>query len=159
MFLDIPLVSNEPIEVELYAINQQNSSADGVAIFRGLYMSAEMASVRRADVSVIVKTYTGLYIPKSAVHDADVSGTQTDKYGKTGTTVKTVSGVYIKKGSEVKFREVLIIYSGDDFVISDYSDYNENPGAPRPFSDDYGRVEQYDNIITEGANLYDGKII
>ena len=62
-------------------------------------------------------------------------------------------GVYVKLGNSVSFREIFPIYSGENIVISD-TDKNLTP-----FSNEFGKLEVYDEIIVEGANLYDGKII
>ena len=56
-------------------------------------------------------------------------------------------------GSEVTFRQIDRIYSGEDFVICNVSIEEEK------LADNTKALQIYDRIITEGANLYDGKII
>ena len=151
--LDIPVVSSQKINVELYSINQEGRNSDGVAIFRGTLMNDEMASFRRGEISVIIDEYSGISIPKSAVHDLEITKINEDNDGNVTTESKVVTGVYVKLGNSVSFREIFPIYSGENVVISEVNKKLE------PFSKDFGKLEVYDEIIVEGANLYDGKII
>lgn len=151
--LDMPTVSAEKIRVELYALNQRNKSSDAVAVFRGTYMSDAMASLRKGEVSVILNEYTGISIPKSAVHELEVTRKYTDDKGNKQEETKTVTGVFVRMGNEVSFREIFPIFSGESIVISSMD------SDLRPFSDEIAKLEAYDEIIVEGANLYDGKII
>ncbi len=151
--LDIPVVSNEKIKVDLYSINQKSQSEDAVIILSGTYMNREMSRLRREDISIILETYTGLYIPKSAVHESELTRTVEDESGEEKEEKQTVPGVYIKIGNEVLFKQISIIYSGEDYVVSSLDKDEET------FTDDVGMLQAYDEIIVEGANLYDGKII
>ena len=151
--LDLPTVSAEKIKVELYALNQRNKSSDAIAIFRGTFMSDAMAAFRQGEVAVILDEYNGISIPKSAVHEQELTRTIEDEKGNKTEETRTITGVYVKRGNEVSFRQIFPIYSGDSIVISSTSKNLE------PFSEDVGILETYDEIIVEGANLYDGKII
>lgn len=150
--LDIPVVSGEKIKVELYSINQKSKSSDAVIILRGTYMNSEMSTLRSGKFSIILDTYQGIYIPKTAVHDKELTRTVKDERGREKQETGVVSGVYVKIGSEVTFKQIIPVFSGEDYIISSTS------GGER-FSSDVGIVQVYDDIIVEGANLYDGKII
>lgn len=152
--MDIPMVSSDKIDVELVSINQKTKSSDAVVILRGTYMNDEMASLRKGSFSIILRTYDGIYIPKSAVHNGEFTRTVEDKDGNEKKETKTLTGAYVRIGNEVAFREIVPLYSGENFVISKL--------VPKPeeyFSKKVGVVQVYDEIIVEGANLYDGKII
>ena len=151
--LDVPTVSSEKLKVDLYSINQKSKSDDAVIILSGTYMNSEMSKLRREDISIILETYDGLYIPKSAVHECELTRTVVDKKGKEKTEKQNVPGVYIKIGNEIMFKQISIIYSGEDFVVSSLDKDAE------VFTDEVGRLQAYDEIVVEGANLYDGKII
>ena len=153
--LDVPMVSSDKLEVELYSVNQKHKSADAVVILRGTFMNAEMASLRKGKFSIMLRTYQGIAVPKTAVHEQTLTREVTDDKGNTTTESKVCAGVFIKFGNEVAFREILPIFSGEDYVISSLSPddqqdvFLQNPGA----------LQVYDEIIVEGANLYAGKII
>ncbi len=152
--LDIPIVSSDKIRAELFSVNQKSKSSDAVIVLRGTFMNSEMASLRKAKISVILNTYDGIQIPKSAVHEREATRTVEDENGTEHKETKVLSGVYVKIGNEVAFREVIPIYSGEDYIISALK-----VSSDKMFSDDIGVVQIYDEIIVEGANLYDGKII
>ena len=152
--IDIPMVSNDKIPVELYSINQKSKTEEGAVILRGSYMNEEMANFRSEDVSIIIDTYNGIYVPKNAVHDGIVERTTEDSNGKEKTEKATVSGVYVRIGTELEFKQIVPLYSGEDFIISKL-----NPTDEELYSDDVGALQLYDEIVVEGANLYDGKII
>ncbi len=152
--IELPLVNNELISVELESINQKSMTTDAVVILRGSFMNKEMAQVRYEDISVVVETYTGIYIPKKAVHECNVDFEIKDESGNKKTVTKTVPGVYIKIGNEILVKQIFPVYMGDDFVIC-----KKAPDDDDAVSNDTGPLKPYDNVVVEGANLYDGKII
>lgn len=153
--LDIPVVSGDKLKVELYSINQKTKSSDAVVILRGTFMNAEMAALRQGRFSIILRTYHGIQVPKTAVHEQELSREVEDSSGQTSEETKVCTGVFIKYGNEVAFREILPIFSGEDYVISSL----DADDLQKVFDDEVGALQVYDEIIVEGANLYAGKII
>lgn len=54
-------------------------------------------------------------------------------------------------GSEVRFKQISILYADDDYVICDRADSKDLV--------DGTTVELYDQVILEGDDLYDGKVV
>ena len=108
-----------------------NEGGDGqiALVFRSNLMNAEIASLRMEDVKICLEEYTGYPVDRTALR-----------------TVDGEVGVYVQVGNIVRFRKVEIIYSDDSIVIA-------SPGGGS------GYLKRYDEIITEGTDLYDGKII
>ena len=152
--VDIPLANNHNISVELHCINQENQNSDAVVILKGSYMNQEMINLRREDISIIKNTYNGIYVSRNAVHDQLITETQTDKNGKEKTETKTVKGVYILLGNELLFKQIVPVYTGEGFIIC-----MQNPKDEDLVTDEIGVLKAYDEVVVEGANLYDGKII
>ena len=75
-----------------------------------------------------------------------------DKDGNQVTKKKKVQGVYVLYGNELQFKEISILYSGSDFVICDPS-----PEEGELFNGE--TVALYDNVVIEGDDLKDGKIV
>ena len=98
-------------------------------VLRNNLMNAEIASLRKENVKITLEEYTGYVVDKTALR-----------------TVDGEVGVYIQLGSLVKFRKVDIIYSDDSIALAAVNPAN-------------GYLRQFDEIITEGTDLYDGKII
>lgn len=92
-------------------------------------MDADIAKLRKAEIEIRRNKYEGIKIPSEALHVVD---------GK--------KGVYVLIASQIKFREVNIIYSDDDYVLAEYDESNANS------------IHLYDKIITQGKDLKDGKV-
>lgn len=92
-------------------------------------MDADIAKLRKAEIEIRRNTYEGIKVPSEALHVVD---------GK--------KGVYVLIASQVKFREVNVIYSADDYVLAEYDESNEKS------------IHLYDKIITQGKDLKDGKV-
>lgn len=152
--VNIPVVSNKNIKVELQSINQLERTSNAVIILKGTYMNPQMTNIRKENISLILDDFTGIYVPKSAVHEETLKFIETDEKGENKKTVeKTVPGVYIRRGNEISFRQIIPIYYGEDYVISSVTAGDE------PVSYESSLLQVYDRIITEGANLYAGKIV
>lgn len=108
-----------------------NESSDGqiALVFRSNLMNSEIASLRMEDVKICLEEYSGYAVDKTALR-----------------TVDGEVGVYVQVGNIVRFRKVDIIYSDDSVIIA-----SAGGGS--------GYLRRYDEIITEGTDLYDGKII
>lgn len=92
-------------------------------------MDADIAKLRKAEIEIRRNTYEGIKVLSEALHVLD---------GK--------KGVYVLIASQVKFREVNVIYSDDDYVLAEYDESNEKS------------IHLYDKIITQGKDLKDGKV-
>lgn len=92
-------------------------------------MDADIAKLRKAEIEIRRNKYEGIKIPSEALHVVD---------GK--------KGVYVLIASQIKFREVNIIYSDDDYVLAEYDESNTNS------------IHLYDKIITQGKDLKDEKV-
>ena len=141
------------VNAELVTINQRDKRSDGLAVFSCDAMNKKLINMRNEEARIDLSTYSGLRIPKKALRTKTCEVTETDSDGNEHTSEKAVQGVYIKHVNELMFREVVIIYSSKNYVICD----------PNPSDDDLlldnGTVSQYDEVVTEGAELYDGKIV
>lgn len=92
-------------------------------------MDADIAKLRKAEIEIRRNNYEGIKVPSEALHVLD---------GK--------KGVYVLIASQVKFREVNVIYSDDDYILAEYDESNEKS------------IHLYDKIITQGKDLKDGKV-
>ncbi len=152
--VDIPLANNRNISVELHSINQESKTSPAIVILKGSYMNDEMINLRKEDISIVKNTYEGIYVSRNAVHDHQITENVIDKNGKETTETKTVKGVYILIGNELLFKQIVPVYTGQGFIIC-----KQNPDDKELASDDVGVLKAYDDVVVEGANLYDGKII
>lgn len=142
--------SDEPVPVDLVALNQASKQSDAIAVFKCNYMNSNLSSLRNEPVQIVINSFEGVRLSKDALHDDYVQ--VVDNEGEpTGETAR-VQGVYILHGSELLFREVSVIFAGSDFVIIDI-----NPESAILKSDKTIIIN--DEVVIEGDDLYDGKII
>ncbi|MDO5123744.1 MAG: HlyD family efflux transporter periplasmic adaptor subunit, partial [Eubacteriales bacterium] len=145
--LSFPDASCNDIPATLVSLNQTSKQSDAVAVFRCDYMNSSISHLRDENVLITVNSYSGLRISKSAIHDdfVDVAGSQTGER-------KKVQGVYVLRGSELVFKEIVILYADNNFVIVD-----ENPEADTLVSGN--TVSLNDSIVVNGEDLYAGKVV
>ena len=115
-------------------------------------MNEALADIRQEPIEIGLGTYKGLRVSKKAIHDDYIEKISYDNNGNQSVEKKKVQGVYVLYGSEVQFKEISIIYSGNDYVLCD-----ESPDSDILFNGE--TVSMYDQIILEGDDLYDGKVI
>lgn len=114
----------------------------GLVLKCGL-MSSDIANLRKEKIILTLEEHSGLKVPKEAVRMEKVT-----KKDKDGNEVEVdMMGVYVLIGQVVRFRQISEIYSTEDFVVSEM-----NSGSKT-------YVSLYDMIITNGRELYDGKIV
>lgn len=153
VIINMPYATTASIPAYIEAVNPDpTGDGDSVMVLRCDYMNSELASVRNENIEICLSSFEGIRVSKRAIHDGIVKKISEDKDGNQLTKKKKVQGVYVLYGNELQFKEISIVYSGSDFVICDPS-----PDEGKLFN---GRtVELYDNIVVEGDDLKDGKVI
>lgn len=101
-----------------------------VLVLRNSALDSSISAMRVEDIEIRLKEYSGFKVPSSAIH--------VDENGK--------KMVYSLAANQVNARYGEIVYSTKDYVIFAYEPEN-NDG-----------IRLYDQIITQGKDLYDGKI-
>lgn len=101
-----------------------------VLVLRSSQMDGAISSMRLEDIEIRYNDYTGFKIPSSAIHVDDEGN----------------KGVYALIANQVIFRQGNIIYSTKDYAIFEYK------------TDGDESIRLYDQIITRGKDLQDGKV-
>lgn len=99
-------------------------------VLRCSQMNSEIASMRLEDIEIRYNSYSGFKVPSSAVH-VDSDGNKC---------------VYALVANQVAQRKGEIIYSTKDYAIFAYDPENSDS------------IRLYDQIITKGKDLHDGKV-
>lgn len=92
-------------------------------------MNRDVANLRIENIEIITAEYTGIRINNSAIREIDGN-----------------KGVYVLRGNIIQFKKINILSSNEDYSIIEKVD-------------DSSYVRQYDTIITQGVDLYDGKVV
>ena len=150
--VQFPFVSNMMIPATVVAVNQASPDAPAAVILQCNYMNTELASIRKETAQVVVRQYTGIRISQKALHFETVSKTVKDEEENMKTQTKEVSGVYVLHGNQISFRQVVPLYSTENYVICD-----PNPDQSDLMTDQ--TIKLHDEVVVEGTDLYDGKVI
>lgn len=126
----LPFSSVSEVVAEVASLNDTSSEKTAV-VLRCNLMDSNLANLRKENAELVFDQYTGLKVKASAVRVNE----------------KGEKGVFVLTGNIISFKKVEILYSGKDFLIVG------NKGRSR------GYIELYDNVVVEGTDLYDGKII
>jgi hypothetical protein len=108
----------------------REEDGETIVTLRCEYLNQYLIRVRVASIDVQFKSYTGLRIHKDAI-----------RY------IGQTEGVYVKSGNSVTFKPIERIYEDETYVLCSDSSNLENG------------LEQFDEVIVKGTDLYDGKIL
>ncbi len=125
--------ANSPVDelkMTVYAVNQTEKSDTVTLVLGSNIMNEDIADLRIVSVKIRVNSYSGLVVDRRALR-----------------TVDGEKGVYVKVGNIAEFRKVNIIFSDENYILS------SAPEGAR------GYLELYDEIIPEGVELYDSKLL
>ena len=98
-------------------------------VLRCNIMNRNVANLRMGNIEIITDEYTGIRINNKAIREIDGE-----------------KGVFVQRGNIISFKKINILYSTEDYSVIEKVD-------------DSSYVRQYDTIITEGVDLYDGKVL
>ena len=150
--LILPFSNVRKISAKVVAINQENKNADAALVLKCNNIDKNILNLRFENLKINIKDYKGLKIKKSAIHENIISKFVTKDDGRQEEIKKNVQGVYVLNGHQLSFKEVEILYVKDDYAIcKNFTD------EALSNSSDY--LKPYDEIVVEGHNLYDKKIV
>ena len=127
----LPFSAVNTVQAKVFAMNENKETGEVALVLTCSIMNEDAASLRHENAEFVIASHTGIKVPSSAI--------RVNKDGE--------KGVYVLSGNIALFKKINIVYTEDDYVLSKAED-----GAD-------GYVSLYDNIITEGKDLYDGKVL
>lgn len=156
VYLDIPFASTEQIPAKALARNSDGESGKTAVVFQCSTMDADIAAVRNEAIQVTVNTYSGVLVNERAIRFADVEYTTTDEAGNTVTQVQeNVKGVYVLYGGQLEFVQVFTDQTVNGYAIC-RTDLTEEEQSMLVTD---STIQLYDQVVVEGTDLYDGKIV
>ncbi len=127
--IKVPNMSADTFECTIEKKGDKDGDSIPLILKCGL-MNRDVAKLRIADIQIITDEFMGFRISNDAVREVD-----------------SQKGVYVLRGNTVQFKKINIIYSSEEYSIIESS------------ADDSSYIRQYDTVITQGVDLYDGKVI
>ena len=150
--LSFPFATSDSVTAVVRAVNQESIESQAAVVLECSTMNEELARLRTETCSVSVTEYSGIRVSQNAVHFAEVTRTVENEDGEETTETREVKGVYVMHGSEIVFRQIVPLYSTSTYVICD-----PNPDPEELMTSE--TVQLYDEIVVEGTDLYDGKVV
>ena len=127
--LDFGYRSSRTVRASVRSISPTDRAGQVAVVFRCSSALAETLSLRLAEAEVVFRTYSGLRVPKKAVHVED------------GKTV-----VYTVSAGQMERKLVDILYTGEDFYLVEAGSEGSSLRAGN-------------ELIISGKNLKDGNVV
>ena len=124
------------LDAEVVSVSD-NGDGTSLYIFECDRLTETVVQGRTAQFKLVTNSYGGLRVSRSAI-----------RYNE-----NNERGVYIINGSTLSFRKIDVVYWGEDYVICSQNHSEEELKQGEKF------LQLYDTIVTEGKNLYDGKVV
>lgn len=154
--IEMPFASVEEIPAEIIDVDRDSESGGAALILKCSYMNSDLAAARKEPLRINISKYSGVLIDESAIHFSDVITTETDEDGNETETVHyDVKGVYVKYGSRLKFVQVFTDATINGYAICKTKLSDEE----REQLVTSRTVQMYDEVVVEGTDLYNGKIL
>lgn len=130
--ISVPGKQNTPLAATLVDVTQDEEAGVAKLTFECQTINAEILSFGQETAQIDIKTYEGIRINKDALHIVDGA-----------------RGVYVKYGNLQRFLKITTLYEDENYILI------PNNGAIGTDNE----VRLYDEIIVQGTNLQDGKLL
>ena len=124
---------SEPVSAVIVEVNKNKEQEQSVIVFRSNYINPDVVTLRSTQADVSFNSVSGLRVSTEALRFKGLE-----------------RGVYTVLGDHMVFRPVNILYEGSGFVLV------ENVIDEQRYENS---LKLFDEVITEGWQLYDGKQI
>lgn len=130
--ISVPGKQNTPLAATLVETTTDEDAGLAKLVFECQTINAEILSFGQETAQIDIKTYEGIRIDKQALHIVD-----------------GVRGVYVKYGNLQRFLKITTLYEDDQYILV--------PADGAIGTDN--EVRLYDEVIVQGTNLQDGKLL
>lgn len=127
----LPFVMNGTVPAQVVAVNK-GAGDNAAVVLQCTHMSGELSAIRQEQVELRLTSYTGLRVPDKAIRFNEAQE----------------PGVFVQDGNYLSFRRIRVLYHDEKQSFSVCEVVDET-----------GFLELYDRIVTEGEDLYDGKLV
>ena len=130
--ISVPGKQEEPLAATVVDVTADEETGLARVVLECRSINAQVLCLNYEEAEVSLHTYQGIRIDRSALH-----------------IVNGQRGVYVKYGDLQRFRRITILYEDDNYILV--------PEDGEVGSDNELRL--YDEVIVEGSNLQDGKLL
>ena len=130
--ISVPGKQNTPLSAAVEEVTPDKDNGIAKIVLQCQTINAEVLSFGQETAQIDLKTYEGIRIDKEALHIVDGQ-----------------RGVYVKYGNLQRFLKIATLYENDSYILI--------PENGKIGTDN--EVRLYDEIIVQGTNLQDGKLL
>ena len=130
--ISVPGKQNTPLSATVEEVAPDKDNGIAKIVLQCQTINAEVLSFGQETAQIDLKTYEGIRIDKEALHIVDGE-----------------RGVYVKYGNLQRFLKITTLYENDSYILI--------PENGKIGTDN--EVRLYDEIIVQGTNLQDGKLL
>ena len=130
--ISVPGKQNTPLSAAVEEVTPDKDNGLAKIVLQCQTINAEVLSFGQETAQIDLKTYEGIRIDKEALHIVDGQ-----------------RGVYVKYGNLQRFLKITTLYENDSYILI--------PENGKIGTDN--EVRLYDEIIVQGTNLQDGKLL
>lgn len=130
--ISVPGKQNTPLSATVEEVAPDKDNGIAKIVLQCQTINAEVLSFGQETAEIDLKTYEGIRIDKEALHIVDGQ-----------------RGVYVKYGNLQRFLKIATLYENDSYILI--------PENGKIGTDN--EVRLYDEIIVQGTNLQDGKLL
>ncbi|RHO53169.1 hypothetical protein DW094_12445 [Ruminococcaceae bacterium AM07-15] len=127
--LRFPQLLAEDISCSVYDVHQ-DESGEWVAVLQSGYMNTALLMARDQPADIILRSYTGLKVPKEALRQ--------NEDGEWG--------AYCLEGAQVVFKKITILFQTDSFYVA--KDTGKN-----------GELTRYDKMVVKAKDIENRKVV
>lgn len=130
--ISVPGKENDPLPATVVEVTEDEETGTAKVVIECRSINANVLRFGIEEAQVDLTTYEGIRIDRSALHIKDGA-----------------KGVYVKYGDLQRFRRITILYEDENYIL-----------VPRDGAlGTENEVRLYDEVIVEGTNLQDGKLL
>ena len=130
--ISVPGKQNTPLSATVEEVTPDKDNGLAKIVLQCQTINAEVLSFGQETAQIDLKTYEGIRIDKEALHIVDGQ-----------------RGVYVKYGNLQRFLKITTLYENDSYIL--IPEHGKIGTA--------NEVRLYDEIIVQGTNLQDGKLL
>lgn len=127
--LRFPQLLAEDISCSVYDVHE-DETGDWVAVFQSGYMNTALLMARDQPADIILRSYTGLKVPKEALRQNE----------------EGEWGAYCLEGAQVVFKKITILFQTDSFYVAEETGKN-------------GELTRYDKMVVKAKDIENRKVV
>lgn len=154
--ISMPFATTDKAPATVAAVNQPDPAGEAAVVLECSVMNSALSNIREETAQVEIKSYSGVMVNEKAIHFETVEQKVTDSNGKERTvTHENVKGVYVKSGGQLHFVQIF-----SDITVNGYAIcHTELTEEEQELLVTDKTIQLYDEIVVEGTDLYDGKVV